>query len=99
MVFVRQELILFDSGNKFLIPEYPVFVDAPCVGKVNSLWSNINKLIYLKTRPNFQATRIVVECYLNMKVERIGYKWSEFDNRCESESCLSAPYSVTKYEI
>jgi hypothetical protein len=55
--------------NQFLkFSDYPVFVDAPCVRKVNILWSNTNQIIYLTTRPSFQATRIVAARNLNMKV-------------------------------
>jgi hypothetical protein len=34
-----------------------------------------------------------------VKVERKGYERRGFDYRCENEICLSAPYSVIKYEI
>jgi len=52
------------------------------------LWSNINEIIYLTARPSFQATRIVASRNFNMKVERIGCKWSEFEYLCKNESCL-----------
>jgi hypothetical protein len=36
--------------NQFLkCSDYPVFVDAPCVRKVNILWSSTNQIIYLTT--------------------------------------------------
>jgi len=34
--------------------------------------------MYLNTRPSFQAERKAAECSLNMKAEKLQYKWSEF---------------------
>ena len=50
----------------------------------------------MTTRLSFEAKSIAAECKLNLKVERLRYKWSEFDYRCENESCLSASYSIKK---
>jgi hypothetical protein len=52
--------------------------------------------MYLNTRPSFQTKIIAPECNLKLKDERLQYKWSEFDYRCEKESYLSTPHSIKK---